>query len=204
MESEIANAYRWFSSPREPEKVETLSRTRDIFQARLDRMYQDLIGHTVPDGDSALLTAVAGEVGNNCFDHNLGQWQDVAGCYFIFGIKGDVVWCVIADRGQGVLRSLKAVQPQLQNDQDALETAFTKRVSGRSPEQRGNGLKFVRSVVNGRSDRGLYFVAGNGKISFGGMAARAQHLVVKDNLNKAYGKGTFALILWKVSHEAVS
>jgi len=35
-------------------------------------------------------------------------------------------------------------------DMEAVETAFTKRISGRLSEQRGNGLKFVRNVIETR------------------------------------------------------
>jgi len=34
--------------------------------------------------------------------------------------------------------------PELSTDEEAVRTAFTKVVSGRAPESRGNGLKFVR------------------------------------------------------------
>ena len=37
--------------------------------------------------------------------------------------------------------------PDIKNDQEAIEIAFTKTISGRSPEQRGNGLKFVAAAV---------------------------------------------------------
>jgi hypothetical protein len=39
------------------------------------------------------------------------------------------------------------VRPELSSDAEALRIAFTERISGRAPEQRGNGLKFVRSVL---------------------------------------------------------
>ena len=58
--------------------------------------------------------------------------------------KGKVV---LADRGQGILATLKRAEPELKNHQDALLTAFTKVISGRAPEYRGNGLKFVKDVV---------------------------------------------------------
>ena len=53
----------------------------------------------------------------------------------------------MADRGQGILNSLRRVRPDLQNDVDALRVAFTEQVSGRAPEKRGNGLKFVSEAV---------------------------------------------------------
>ena len=53
----------------------------------------------------------------------------------------------IADRGQGVLTTLRKVRPDLKDDQDAVKMAFTEIISGRAPESRGNGLKFVRKIV---------------------------------------------------------
>ncbi|MGB4942658.1 MAG: hypothetical protein WBO92_00930, partial [Candidatus Moraniibacteriota bacterium] len=54
---------------------------------------------------------------------------------------------ILADRGQGILTTLKRVRPSLSNDSDALHTAFTEVVSGRAPEARGNGLKLVRTIT---------------------------------------------------------
>ena len=45
-----------------------------------------------------------------------------------------------------------------------LETAFTKRISGRAPEQRGNGLKFVSEAIQQNSWH-LYFQSGSGSCS---------------------------------------
>ena len=49
---------------------------------------------------------------------------------------------VLADFGRGIRASLKSVF-NAKSDQEAVEIAFTKQLSGRAPEQRGNGLKFV-------------------------------------------------------------
>jgi len=46
---------------------------------------------------------------------------------------------VLADYGMGVRRSLLSVLPAIASDLEAIEIAFTKRISGRSPEQTGNG-----------------------------------------------------------------
>jgi hypothetical protein len=54
---------------------------------------------------------------------------------------------ILADRGLGILFTLKKVRPDLNNHKEALKVAFTETVSGRAPESRGNGLKFVRNIV---------------------------------------------------------
>ncbi|MEK7574532.1 MAG: hypothetical protein AAB514_03325, partial [Patescibacteria group bacterium] len=54
---------------------------------------------------------------------------------------------VLADRGLGILETLRQVRPELQNHVEAVKVAFTEFISGRAPEKRGNGLKLVREVV---------------------------------------------------------
>lgn len=125
--------------------------SRDIFQAKLDAFYQET--------KDALLVAVAGEIGNNSFDHNLGKWKDIAGVYFKYILDKSLL--IISDRGQGIKKTLSRIIPDIHCDKDAVEIAFTKVISGRSPEQRGNGLKFVASAVKDR-DWDLYFQSGNG------------------------------------------
>jgi hypothetical protein len=124
--------------------------SRDIFNAKLSVFFSQI--------NDPLLTAVCGEIGNNAFDHNLGNWHEVAGLYFNYDQPGLVIF---VDRGQGILNSLKRVRPHIQNDLEAVETAFTERVSGRDPEQRGNGLKFVAEAVK-KNGWGLFFQSGNG------------------------------------------
>lgn len=172
-----------------------VSLTRDVFQARLDTLYQEItVRQLLPEDDTALLTSVAGEIGNNCFDHNLGQWSDQIGCWFSWATDAEEVWCLIADRGQGVLNSLKRVQPDLQDELQALKIAFEKRLSGRSPEQRGNGLKFVRIIINQHSDRGLLFCSGPASIRFGGNRQFEKYL--RPDKIKKQGTGTLAVLLW--------
>ena len=132
-----------------------------VFQTRLTRM-QDLLGgvqelsHIFP-----LIVAIAGEIGNNSFDHNLGSWPDTPGIFFAYDIQKRNI--VLADRGLGILATLKRVKPELNTDEEALRVAFTEIISGRAPESRGNGLKFVRKVVS-ENPIGLIFRTGNAEL----------------------------------------
>lgn len=132
-----------------------------VFQARLIRLENELsklkrLGKIFP-----LISAIVGEIGNNSFDHNLGNWPDVPGIFFSYDLeKGKIV---LADRGQGVLKTLKKVKPKLKNHQDALRVAFTEIISGRAPEHRGNGLKFVRNVI-ATNKISLFFQTGDGQL----------------------------------------
>lgn len=116
-----------------------------IFKTKLIKM-QNKLG-SIPNIQPifSLLTSIAGEIGNNSFDHNLGKWADIPGIFFGYDENKRLI--VLADRGQGILKTLKRVREYLSSDEKALEVAFTEVVSGRSPEARGNGLKFVREVV---------------------------------------------------------
>lgn len=117
-----------------------------IFQVRLSKFESDLIKSGVLQDKFSLLTSIIGEIGNNAYDHNLGNWPDISGVFFIYNIDKKQV--AIADRGQGVLTTLRKVRPDLVDDQDALITAFTEIISARAPESRGNGLKFVKKIVS--------------------------------------------------------
>lgn len=134
--------------------------TRDVFQARLEKFQLEL-SRVVPIKIVSLVTAVAGEIGNNSFDHNLGNWPDIPGVFFSHAIRNRKV--VLADRGQGILTTLKRVRTELTSSSEAMKVAFTETVSGRYPETRGNGLKFVRSIIV-KNPFSLYFQTGDAKL----------------------------------------
>jgi hypothetical protein len=137
---------------------EYFSKTRDVFSARL----QSYILGT----EKYLEAAIIGEIGNNTFDHNFVFQENFTwGVYCNVSYKQKYV--VLADYGKGVRKSLSAVLPTISSDLEAIETAFTKRISGRSPEQRGNGLKFVSEAI--RQNRWhLFFKSGVGSCSIDG------------------------------------
>ncbi len=135
--------------------------TRDFFQARLSRMQAELVKLPNFLNLSYLCVAIAGEIGNNSFDHNLGNWPDIGGIFFGYDLKKRHI--VLADRGQGILKTLKRVRPQIKDDQEALRVAFTEILSGRAPEARGNGLKFVKNIVASNPLK-LKFQSGNAEL----------------------------------------
>lgn len=132
-----------------------------VFQARLTRMQDDFFRAGIDDETVALTVSIAGEIGNNSFDHNLGNWTDVPGVFF--GHQVDKKIIILADRGLGILGTLKRVRPELATHEAALRVAFTEIVSGRAPEARGNGLKFVRNVIT-THPMTLFFQTGNAEV----------------------------------------
>ena len=172
-----------------------MSETRDVLNARLPHV--DNEAHRgLSDDALALVTSIAGEVGNNSFDHNLGLWRDVPGCWFETQVTGGRLWICVADRGQGIFRSLANVLPDLRDDQAALDVAFNQRVTGRAPEPRGNGLKFVKSIVTGAPGRGLACASGNGMFEIGDLGPTAAKLL---RTNARPVKGTITLLLWELT-----
>jgi len=132
-----------------------------MFQARLNKLKGKKKNIEKLKGIYFLIVAITGEIGDNSFAHNLGNWLDVRGIFFAYDLsKGKIV---LADRGQGVLKTLKKVKPELNNHLDALKTGFTEIISGRSPESRGNGLKYVREVIS-NNNIDLFFQTGDAEL----------------------------------------
>ena len=130
-----------------------------------------------------------GEIGNNSFDHNLGNWPDISGIFFSYDTNKRQI--ALADRGQGILRTLKRVKPDVRNDEDALHIAFTEVISGRSPEARGNKLKFVLEVVLNKAIE-IDFYSGGAKVSVNNDNNEAKKMkICKTEL---YYSGCLALI----------
>jgi hypothetical protein len=157
----VQEAIKWAYEQIAPElKRDYYCQMRDIFQARQDKLPKELIRLTNNDQLSFLLSAVVGEIGNNSFDHNLGNWPDIPGIFFKIDIDEKII--MLADRGQGIFASLQKIRPEIKDHSESLEIAFTEIISGRRPEHRGNGLKFVRKVIEG-NDLKLRFYSGDAK-----------------------------------------
>ena len=82
---------------------EMYCQTHDVFQARLEQ-FQSKLSRITSLSTVSLITAIAGEIGNNSFDHNLGNWPDTVGIFshILFEIKE----VVLADRGQEFFQRL--------------------------------------------------------------------------------------------------
>lgn len=186
----------WCTSTAQPSDnpSETLCETRDVFTSRLSRISSFLkVG--LKEEDLSLVISAAGEIGNNCFDHNIGIWRDIPGCWFETQLRAERLWICIADRGQGIFQSLKRVDPSIPDAQAALMTAFEKTISGRAPENRGNGLKFVRNIIMEGGNRGLACRSGSGLLDYGNLGQEC-----RSELNRFPHPpvGTMTLVLWRL------
>ena len=119
--------------------------TSDRFKTRLERLAHEIDTHLAWQKIGSLISSAAGEIGNNSFDHNLGNWPDVPGAFFAYDLGKRII--VLADRGVGVLATLRLIRPTLKTDEEALRVAFTEIISSRISEHRGNGLKYVRDAL---------------------------------------------------------
>lgn len=183
---QLAIARKWAggSEGYDPEP-EYFCKTRDVFQARLEHFQANLTKEINPNFAS-LISAIAGEIGNNSFDHNLGNWPDILGVYFAYSLSEKKI--ILADRGLGILSTLKRARPSLTDHKEALMVAFTETVSGRSPESRGNGLKFVRNVVV-QNPLSLFFQTGDATINLNN-----NNTVVKVEETKEPIRGCLAVV----------
>jgi len=137
----------WTSAKSEPPALPPTQwcETKDVLRARIDSLTIRLLHRNMEEDRVRLFDAVLSEIGSNSFDHNIGNWPDVLGSFFSYDLSKRIV--VLADRGQGVLATLRRVKPELVDDEEALRAAFTLILTARAPEHRGNGLKFVRAMV---------------------------------------------------------
>lgn len=181
-----ALAKDWILGPAEkPEDIFYCS-TSVEFKGRLSKLQSDLEKLHYLKDYYPLIVAIVGEIGNNSFDHNLGNWPDIPGIFFSYDINKRQI--ALADRGQGILKTIKRVRFNVNNDEEALRIAFTEVISGRAPEARGNGLKFVLEVVLSKPIE-LYFYSGAAEVSVKGN-------VKKMRISKidSYYSGCLALI----------
>ena len=140
--------------------------TNPIFNARLTKMEYALMQKPGFGKLYSLITLVTGEIGDNSFAHNLGKWPDTPGIFFGYDLEKRVI--VLADRGLGILETLRRVRPELPGHVRAVEVAFTEFISGRAPEKRGNGLKLVREVVT-EQPIDLFYTSGDAEVHMKGL-----------------------------------
>lgn len=184
----------WMNARIPTNNPELVCETRDIFTARLPRL-KSFVDEGLTQETLPLVISTTAEIGNNSFDHNSGQWRDVPGCWFETQATGKHLWICIADRGQGIFKSLSQVHPNLTNDQTALKAAFETIISGRAPERRGNGLKFARKNLTDTPDGGIACISGSGRVAYGKQGVKCLALLERTLTNV---HGTITLMTWSL------
>lgn len=139
----------------------------------------------------AFLAALAGELASNCCDHNLGAWRDVSGCWFSFSGSKNGITVIVADRGQGILKSLQQADSSINSEEQALNIALTKQLSGRKPERRGRGLKFIVTALDNQLANSSFELF-SGHARFSAKFPLNQEIINYINSDPATIQGTFA------------
>jgi hypothetical protein len=119
-----------------------------------------------------------GEIGDNSFAHNIGNWPDITGIFYAYDFTKRLI--VLADRGRGIKATLQQIRPNLTTDMEALTVAFTEVISGRNPEKRGNGLKVVRRVLES-NEINIFFQSGIGLVSIMPSTSKKMEITMADN-----------------------
>lgn len=183
--------WAWATSGQPPElPSDYYCERQDRFTSRLAKMgviCQKTLGDN-EENIASLLTLVAGEIGDNSFAHNAGNWLDVPGIFYAYDVNKRMI--VLADRGRGVRATLQRVRPTIANDMEALQIAFTEVVSGRDPEKRGNGLKVIRSVAE-KTAIGLTLRSGLGIVRIPKEPGQMVIKQAKENIRGVYAVITF-------------
>ncbi len=193
--ADFSDAFDWLAKKTAQESPkDKVCETRDVLTARLSPL-KNLVREGLNPDDLPLLISTVGEIGNNSFDHNLGQWRDVPGCWFEVQATGNHLWICLADRGQGIFSSLSKANDGIESEQASIEMAFEEFVSGRAPERRGNGLKFVKRAILGEGDRGIACISGSGIVQYGRWGHECE-LVLKKRFAKV--AGTITLMAWRL------
>lgn len=167
------------------------SENRGEFSARLIKLFQSLADAQVDESLSSIIVATAGEIGNNSFDHNSGYWTDRPGNSLGWLAHDHFLSIAISDRGRGVPRSLLQVLPANVPKELALKTAFETVISGRQPEKRGNGLKFVKKSIESRPGSSLMCLSGGQTYRIQGAGAVT--------IDEGNSEGTLTVIRWKLT-----
>ncbi len=180
-------AREWAASETPFEQAsEFYASTSDRFKTRQGRMDTEMNAAPKPEKNISLISASVGEIGNNSFDHNLGNWPDIPGVFFAYDLGKRVI--VLADRGVGVLETLRRIRPGLKDHNSALLAAFTEILTARAPEHRGNGLKFVKEALT-IAGANLSFQSGNAIAEIKGSKPE---LIIKNA--DSFIRGSLALI----------
>lgn len=181
----VAKKWAFYSTPPElPRRF--YCPDSSIFKARLSGFEYNLSQDSELTRIFPLIVAITGEIGNNSFDHNLGNWPDIPGIFFGYNLNQRRI--ILADRGQGFLKTLQRVRPNLSDYSEALRVAFTEFISGRSPEARGNGLKYVKEVVLNYNFK-LFLQSGDAFLNLG-----KRKKSIKINKARNFIRGSYVLI----------
>ncbi len=118
----------------------------DELTGRLGRFEKMFKNFGLNDEDTKRAVVIVGELGNNVFDHNLGNWPTNFSGAIIVGQNYPSekrIEFIVGDAGVGFLGSLRNAFPDLSGDIEAIKKGLG-GYTGRIGENRGNGLKTIQ------------------------------------------------------------
>ncbi|MEK7459646.1 MAG: hypothetical protein AAB636_01105 [Patescibacteria group bacterium] len=121
-------------------------RYNDEFSSRLGRFERMFKNFGLNEEDTKRALVIVGELGNNVFDHNLGNWPtNFSGAIITAHNYPETkrIEFVVGDAGVGFLGSLQNAFPNLSDDVEAIKKGL-EGYTGRVGENRGNGLKTIQ------------------------------------------------------------
>ncbi len=121
-----------------------------VFLARLTRMEKLMMENENTKHLFSLLVSMAGEIGNNSYDHNLGQWPDTPGIFFGYDLNKKQI--VLADRGVGILETLKRVKPELKDHKEGPNGGFYRNYFWKKAGDQRQRIKVCQKGYFGKSD----------------------------------------------------
>lgn len=140
---------------------------RDEFNARLDRFISMFETFGLDQNEAQRATSIVGELGNNVFDHNLGNWPTrISGCIISAQHYPSLqkIYIAVGDPGVGFFGSLKTAFPEIGNDVDAIKKGLAGN-TGRIDEVRGNGLKLIQQWTIENFSGCVMIHSGNGLVT---------------------------------------
>jgi len=141
----------------------------DDFNARLGHISLMFRNFGLNNDQANFATNIVAELGNNVFDHNLGNWPtDISGCFIVaqcFPAEKSIE-VAIGDPGIGFWGSLKAKFPSIKDDIEAIKLGLEGH-TGRIGENRGNGLKFIQKWTIDDLYGNLMIHSGGGLVTLG-------------------------------------
>lgn len=171
------------------------SMPEDLF--RRFELTADIVARLLPKAELSALLDVMARLAGNAFDHNDGHWHEAPGCWLETQLVGKRLWICVADRGQGVLRSLRRAHPDIPDEQAALAAAFERTISGSG--RKGEGLKKVRATVM-TGERGIACRSGRGLsegiVHYGKLGSECRAELAR---LPASPYGTIALVAWSTA-----
>jgi hypothetical protein len=138
---------------------------RDELDGRLGKIKRMFAHLGLNEPETSMAASLVGELGNNVFDHNDGQWPgSVRGAIILAqsNPRQGKIEVVVCDPGIGFRRSLAGHQP-VASDADAIKLGLS-GVTGRIGEPRGQGLRIVQNWTINNFDGIVRIQSGDGLV----------------------------------------